>query len=111
MNAECGPDQLCEVTTGVCLFKCAEHDTCPIDAPSCNEVRGVCVRCRQDHDCADDEPFCEKISGRCLECFSDSNCPVARPRCDRPLGGCVVCVTSSDCTAPAMCDPVTHVCL
>jgi hypothetical protein len=110
VDAECAQGQICETSTGTCLFTCAEEDTCPLQAPACDEVRKVCVRCRHNNDCALDEPFCEGVSGRCLACLSDGDCPAATPRCDRPLGGCVSCITSSDCAAPAVCDPSTHGC-
>lgn len=110
VDGDCAHGQLCETTTGTCLFTCIEDPTCPLEAPACDEVRGVCIRCKHNRDCARDEPFCEAVSGRCLSCLNDDDCPVATPRCDRPLGGCVVCITSGDCTAPAMCDPSAHDC-
>jgi Cys-rich repeat protein len=115
-DADCARGEVCERTTRQCLKACNEgttEDICPPTAPTCDEMRGICIGCQKDLDCSgtDDGNLCDTSSGRCVFCITNDQCPTMWPRCDRTRGRCRQCLTSADCDQGRVCDPAKFFCM
>jgi hypothetical protein len=111
---DCEPNQLCEVTSHVCVSSCMNNQVCPANE-QCVQPRGLCVACQHNEDCANEKGptsaplICNTAIGQCVECTSDLGCP-ADQSCDQTTDRCVDCLTNFDCPPYAFCNPNTHVC-